>query len=639
VTGSAQNVTINARVTDDLSGPGSFAVLFISPTGAQSHRIGLQPTAQTPLEFTYTGVIEIPQFVESGTWSAFVQLWDRTGNFVSLDSSNLAALGFPTDLEVLSIPDTTPPSIGSVTFTPPVIDVSAGDQVVTLDVQLIDAVSGVDFDGDPNFFPAFFRAPSSGQQYVATVREFSLVQGSDLDGVWRMMLTIPQNSEAGSWFFSINLRDNAGNQVFVSDAATFEVISSVEDLSPPVLTNFSFSPLVIDTSAGSANVTVSLDLTDDLTGVDFSLAGPTSGFFHGLFFRSPSNNQSRSACCSNFSLTSGTVLDGTWQADVFFPQFSEAGTWEAQLSNVTDHVRNPLHVSPDQLEAAGFSPDLVVVRPSLVGDGSVGPAGGTVVDETFPDRAEIIFPPGMVTGDTDVAIDVFPDPLAVPNPVGFQGPGTFFVNISLTPEPAGPFPPPGVTVTLALPDFINPGTAIPLYFVDPATGMLEPMGSATPGAPGGVIGIVNADGLSATFSGISHFTILVGLVPDAIPVDIDIRPNSSRNKINIGSHGKVQVAILSSETFDAVSRVDRSTLTFGRTGDEMSLQRCRHRGKDVNRDHLPDLLCFFDTSLTGLMLGDTQAFLKGKTFANENLLGGDFVTVHSGDDDDDSDSD
>ena len=41
--------------------------------------------------------------------------------------------------------------------------------------------------------------------------------------------------------------------------------------------------------------------------------------------------------------------------------------------------------------------------------------------------------PGAVGSPTAVAIDVFPDP-AVPTPTGFQGPGTHFVNISLTLE-------------------------------------------------------------------------------------------------------------------------------------------------------------------------------------------------------------
>ena len=168
-----------------------------------------------------------------------------------------------------------------------------------------------------------------------------------------MLWTIPQHSETGAWNLWLHIRDNAGNLLFDTNAGTFDVISTVQDLTPPVLTGLRFSPAVVDTSAGPATVRVSLDLTDDLSGVDFSLESPNGGNFHGVFFQSPSNAQFRFVCCGGFSMTSGTVLDGTWEADIFFPQYSEAGTWKLGLANVTDHVRKGLHMNAEQLEA-GF---------------------------------------------------------------------------------------------------------------------------------------------------------------------------------------------------------------------------------------------------------------------------------------------
>jgi hypothetical protein len=47
-------------------------------------------------------------------------------------------------------------------------------------------------------------------------------------------------------------------------------------------------------------------------------------------------------------------------------------------------------------------------------------------------------PPGIVGAPTGVAIDVFPQPLAIPAPLGFQGAATYFVNLKLTPEPSAP---------------------------------------------------------------------------------------------------------------------------------------------------------------------------------------------------------
>ena len=41
-----------------------------------------------------------------------------------------------------------------------------------------------------------------------------------------------------------------------------------QDVTPPVLAEFSFAPTSVDTSSGSADVTFTFDVTDDLSGLD-----------------------------------------------------------------------------------------------------------------------------------------------------------------------------------------------------------------------------------------------------------------------------------------------------------------------------------------------------------------------------------
>ena len=77
-------------------------------------------------------------------------------------------------------------------------------------------------------------------------------------------------------------------------------------------------------------------------------------------------------------------------------------------------------------------------------------------------------------------------------------------------------------------------------------------------------------------------------------IDIDIRPGFILLPGKYRWWPKVKVAILSSEEFDAGSQVDQESLTFGRTGYEPSLKRCRKRLRDVNRDGLDDLICAAD---------------------------------------------
>ena len=187
------------------------------------------------------------------------------------------------------------------------------------------------------------------------------------------------------------------------------------------------------------------------------------------------------------------MLNGTWEATFNFPRFSEDGTWKAQ-ARAGDQAFNFNFLSAADLQSLGFSADLVVIKPSLIPDDTVFSGGGTAVDDTFGTRAQVIFPPGAVSVPTDVAIDVFPNPLAVPTPAGFSGPGTLFVNIDLTPPPSFPLPAPGLTVTLPLQNFLAPGTLQSLFRIDTATGMLVPALDSL-GAP--IAGTVDARVVSA----------------------------------------------------------------------------------------------------------------------------------------------
>lgn len=169
-----------------------------------------------------------------------------------------------------------------------------------------------------------------------------------------------------------------------------------------------------------------------------------------------------------------------------------------------DVTRNVLSLDTAALQALGFLTTLVVARPSLEVDGTITNAadGGTVQDSVFGARAQLIVPPDVLSTLTAVAIDVFSAPLEIPIPTGFKGPGSHFVNIDLTPEPSFPLPAPGLILVLPLPQARPPGTRLELFRVEPVTGELEP--SAPP-----VFGTVNPEGLSATFTGITHLSIVV----------------------------------------------------------------------------------------------------------------------------------
>ena len=128
----------------------------------------------------------------------------------------------------------------------------------------------------------------------------------------------------------------------------------------------------------------------------------------------------------------------------------------------------------------------------------VGATGGTVTDPAGS-GATFSVGAGVLPGDTQVFIDVIPDPGVSPLP-GFIGPATVFVNFTLVPNPS-PLLPPGATITLPLAFPLPVGTPLPLFEFDPPSGTLIDTG---------VVGTVDPGGITATFSGVTDFSVFVG---------------------------------------------------------------------------------------------------------------------------------
>jgi hypothetical protein len=116
-------------------------------------------------------------------------------------------------------------------------------------------------------------------------------------------------------------------------------------------------------------------------------------------------------------------------------------------------------------------------------------------------------------------------------------------------------------------------------------------------------------------------------------INIDIKPGQrQRARINPESKAPVAVALLSSRTptftFNAPADVNPATLTFGASGTEPSFRSCVKRGYDVNKDGLPDLVCFFRKDLGAFERGHNVGKLKGQTYGGVAFEGkGDLKVV------------
>jgi hypothetical protein len=491
--------------------------------------------------------------------------------------------------------------------------VSTQRQNVVVQIRVDDDLSGVVVD--PTIFSklTFILRSPVGQQILTFNADFAVT--GTLSSNWQGTIVIPQHADAGLWSVaSLRVIDAAGNEKTYSTnaLATLGVTSQllvtadVSDRTAPTLTGFTFSPTVINTALAPQTVHVSLDLQDDLTGVSFGLGT----FFQRLYFTSPSG-QLVPAFRTAFVRTLGTSLNGRWETNLVFPQFSEAGTWDATTLLIQDSTYNLRSLTRTGIRGLGFPTSLTVIRPSLVVDGSLGTSGGVVQDQTFGSRAEVIAPAGVLPGQTTVSIDVLTSSLDLPMPTGFETTGSLYVNIELTPNPS-PLAAPGLTLVLPLPSPQPPGLLLALEKIDPSTGNLIPALDAN-NAP--IYGVVGADGLSATFSGVVRFSTFVGLLPARRTVQIAVKPgDGDATPINLKSNGVTPVAVLSTPDFDA-AEVDPTTVTFaGAVAQRSSMQ-------DVNGDGLLDQVFQFATPDLKLSVADTEATLDGRTYSGLRVRG------------------
>jgi hypothetical protein len=112
-------------------------------------------------------------------------------------------------------------------------------------------------------------------------------------------------------------------------------------------------------------------------------------------------------------------------------------------------------------------------------------------------------------------------------------------------------------------------------------------------------------------------------------VEIDIKPGSFPNAINPNNHGVVPVAILSNEDFDATT-VDPTTVRFGLDETEpVHKGSCGHI-YDVDHDGDLDVVFHFKTSETGIVKGDTSAYLTAYTYTGVPISGSDSVKTVGG---------
>lgn len=108
-------------------------------------------------------------------------------------------------------------------------------------------------------------------------------------------------------------------------------------------------------------------------------------------------------------------------------------------------------------------------------------------------------------------------------------------------------------------------------------------------------------------------------------IPLDIKPNSDPNSLNIGRPGVVSVALLSTDVLNTATQVVRSSLRWGPTGTEATVDRCGT--EDANADGLVDLVCKFQLSEAGFSLGNTLGIVTGRLIDGTSFMSADRVRI------------
>ncbi len=251
--------------------------------------------------------------------------------------------------ELIAQADTTPPQIISLTVSPQIIDVSSSEAMVTVTMELSDDLSGIWLPDQAITFP---------NGYTSWIRS-SRISGNSLNVTWQGVFNISQYVGSGTAFVSLLLCDSLSNCTTISTAdliaagfdPEFEVVGSQQiDTTPPQIISLTVSPQIVDVSSSEATVTVTMELSDNLSGVwlpDQAITFPNG---YTSWIRS--------------SRISGNSLNGTWQGVFNISQYVGSGPAFVSLL-LCDSLSNCISISTADLIATGFDPEFEIINSPL----------------------------------------------------------------------------------------------------------------------------------------------------------------------------------------------------------------------------------------------------------------------------------
>jgi len=173
--------------------------------------------------------------------------------------------------------------------------------------------------------------------------------GDEFDGIYSASMKLPQYSIDGIWLSSGDIKDNEGNilrfeDLEEKDRPYFTNNATNSDITPPVIKSLVVDKTSFDTSEGPATITITMELEDDLSGIDTRRS--KSHFYISPVLEWNSRKESSDLLLVN-------AQDGIYTTEITLPINSKPGFWSFTEGVIYDLAGNGTDISENISEYIG----------------------------------------------------------------------------------------------------------------------------------------------------------------------------------------------------------------------------------------------------------------------------------------------
>ncbi|QQM64751.1 thrombospondin type 3 repeat-containing protein [Pseudoalteromonas sp. LC2018020214] len=304
-----------------------------------------------------------------GSWelSSVLSISDSIGNRVDINTADITELGFNPILEVVNsnYVDTTAPQLVSLNMSENTVNVTDGQQTITVDVSLQDE-SGI---GSARFW---FRYPELSL-YKQPEESVDWVY-NEITNTYDATFTyiFDETSVGGSWELSsvLSITDSIGNRVDINTADITElgfdpilevVNSNYVDTTAPQLVLLNMSENTVNVTDGQQTITVDVSLQDE--------SGISSARF---WFRYPELSlykQPEESVDWVYNEITNTY-DATFT--YIFDETSVGGSWElSSVLSITDSIGNRVDIDTNDIIEQRLNPYISINNQATLIDSKV----------------------------------------------------------------------------------------------------------------------------------------------------------------------------------------------------------------------------------------------------------------------------